>query len=81
MSAKKLLGRLSCLAGHHRWTCAAAEGVKPTQAQLDTDIAGFYDYATMYCARCGRVSQLSKAAVSPHYIDRARAVVATKEAS
>jgi hypothetical protein len=39
--------------GMHDWTCAAGEGVKPTALQLSTGLAGFYDYARMYCNRCG----------------------------
>ena len=57
----KLFDWFLCFNGLHDWTCAAAEGVKPTQAQLDAGLSGFYDYyATMYCRRCGRVSELSK---------------------
>lgn len=44
----------------HDWTCKAAEGIPPTPEQLAGGIDGFYDYATMYCKRCGRVSHLSK---------------------
>ncbi len=39
----------------HRWTCAAEQGIKPTKAQLDGGITGFFDYARMYCKRCGYV--------------------------
>jgi hypothetical protein len=56
----RFLRWLACFMGNHDWTCAAAEGLKPTQAQLDAGIEGFYDYATMYCKRCGRVSDLSR---------------------
>jgi hypothetical protein len=57
---KKLYGWFLCFNGLHDWTCAAAEGVKPTQAQLDAGLDGLLDYATMYCRRCGRFSDLSK---------------------
>ncbi len=43
----------------HNWTSAAQEGFKPTSKQLDNGIAGFKDYATMYCKACGKVSKLS----------------------
>ena len=38
----------------HDWTCAASEGLPPTEAQLRGGVEGFWDYATMYCKRCGR---------------------------
>jgi len=41
--------------GDHNWTCAAEQGIKATQQQVDAGVAGFYDYATMYCDRCGHV--------------------------
>ena len=56
----KILTRLRCFLFAHDWTCAALQGIKPTQAQLHGGMAGFDDYATMYCARCGKVSELSK---------------------
>ena len=43
----------------HDWTCDAAEGIPATPEQLATGIEGFYDYAKMYCKRCGKVSDLS----------------------
>lgn len=49
-----------CLTGDHDWTCAHAQGIKPTQAQADAGVDGFYDYAKTYCARCGQVSRLSQ---------------------
>jgi hypothetical protein len=55
----RFLNWLRCFLGHHDWTCAAAEGVKPTPAQLAGGMAGFKDYATMYCKRCGRISELN----------------------
>ena len=46
---------------HHDWTSAALQGIPPTPAQLSGDLmAGFCDYAKMYCARCKRESELSK---------------------
>jgi hypothetical protein len=47
--------RLFCFIGTHDWTCAAGEGIKPTQKQIDDGLEGFYDYATMYCKTCGHV--------------------------
>jgi predicted oxidoreductase len=44
----------------HDWTCAAEEGVRPTKAQVEGGVAGFFDYAKMYCRRCGRVSKASR---------------------
>lgn len=38
----------------HDWTCAAAENIPPTEAQLKGGVEGFWDYATMYCKRCGK---------------------------
>ena len=55
---RKLLERLRCLIGDHDWTTAAAQGIPPTPRQLES-VGGFYDYATMYCSRCRRVSELS----------------------
>lgn len=53
---KTLLGWLACKTGNHKWTCAVDEGQdKPTQAQIDAGINGFWDYAKMYCKRCGYV--------------------------
>lgn len=49
---KKFFQWLSCLTGDHDWTCAAEQGIKATPEQLK-DIDGFWDYATMYCNRCG----------------------------
>lgn len=45
--------------GLHDWTCAAAEGIKPTPEQLEPikrgELSGFYDYSKMYCKRCDHV--------------------------
>ena len=43
----------------HAWTSANERGIKPTQQQLDAGLAGFKDYAKMYCDRCGHISELS----------------------
>lgn len=43
----------------HDWTSAAQQGIPPTPEQLKS-VDGFWDYATMYCKRCGRISNLSK---------------------
>jgi hypothetical protein len=55
---KKWIDRFRCWYRGHAWTCAAAQGKKPTPEQLKS-IEGFNDYATMYCGRCGKVSPLS----------------------
>ena len=46
--------------GMHTWTCAAEQGKPPTPEQVAGGIKGFWDYARMYCARCGRESEVSK---------------------
>ena len=38
----------------HDWTCAADQGIKATPEQLKS-INGFWDYATMYCNKCGYI--------------------------
>lgn len=43
----------------HDWTCACEQGIKATDEQLRGGVAGFLDYARMYCARCGTESGLS----------------------
>lgn len=50
---KKILIKLKCFFLLHAWTCAAEQGIKPTQKQIDDGGDGFFDYATMYCKRCG----------------------------
>lgn len=44
----------------HDWTCAAVEGIPPTDEQLGGGVEGFYDYARMYCKRCGKESEISQ---------------------
>ena len=43
----------------HDWTSAAQQDKKPTPEQINNGILGFYEYAKMYCARCGHVYELS----------------------
>jgi hypothetical protein len=57
---RTLHDRILCLMGIHEWTCLAQEGIKPTQWQLDSGVEGFWIYATMFCKRCQKVSELSK---------------------
>jgi len=53
----KVWGWFLCnILGDHDWTCAAEQGIKPTPLQVKNGIAGFKDYATTYCKRCGKVS-------------------------
>lgn len=51
---KLIFQRLRCLFGHD-YTCAVEEGVEATTEQLKGGIEGFYDYAKMYCRKCGYV--------------------------
>jgi len=44
----------------HKWTCANEEGIEPTDKQVAAGLAGFYDYAKMYCDRCDHESKYSK---------------------
>jgi len=44
----------------HDWTSAAQQGIEATPEQLSNGVEGFWDYATMYCSKCGKVSELSK---------------------
>lgn len=61
VSAKKLsLLRWWCELDGHELTCAAAEGIPPTEKQLADGLDGFYDYATVYCRRCGYVYELDR---------------------
>jgi hypothetical protein len=46
----------ACWFAGHDWTCKAAEDIPPTESQLKHGVSGFYDYAKMYCKRCGRES-------------------------
>jgi hypothetical protein len=48
---------LCFLLGDHDWTCNAGENIPATPAQLKGGVAGFMDYAQMWCRRCGKVYQ------------------------
>lgn len=56
-TTKKVLAKvfLCKVLRDHRWTSAAQQGIPPTPAQLADGMVGFWDYATMYCGRCGHV--------------------------
>ncbi len=41
----------------HDWTCACEQGIKPPK---EINEASFYEYAKMYCKRCGFVYPLSQ---------------------
>jgi hypothetical protein len=56
---RKFLQTIYCWIGGHEWTSAAQEGRKPTELQVMAGVAGFKDYATMYCKHCGKISDLS----------------------
>ena len=45
--------KLKCWFLGHDWTTAENEGISPTKEQLDSGVKGFWDYAKMYCKRCG----------------------------
>jgi len=51
----KKVKKFKCYFGFHEWTCAAEEGIKPTQKQLDDGIPGFHDYAKAYCKYCRKL--------------------------
>lgn len=58
--------KLLCLIiGGHDWTSKADEGVKPEfekdlkEMSADEILNGFWDYAEMYCKRCGKSSGLN----------------------
>lgn len=61
--AHSALIKIKCKVFWHDWTCAADQGIEPTEDQLKS-IAGFYDYAKTYCKRCGHVSEVSKKAIA-----------------
>lgn len=54
MKMKINFSKILCFSGHD-YTCAASEGIMPTKQQMDFGVAGFSDYAKMYCKRCGYV--------------------------
>lgn len=47
-----------CWFSGHKWTCNAEKGIPPTQEQIHR-ADGFFDYAKMYCDRCGVESKLN----------------------
>jgi hypothetical protein len=53
---KKILNWFLCL-WDHDWTCAHDEGIPVTKEQIAARVDGFFDYAKMYCKRCGHVSK------------------------
>jgi len=58
---KKISAFIDCkILGIHNYTSAAAEGIPPTEAQLNSGTDGFFDYAAMYCKDCGHVSTYSQ---------------------
>lgn len=44
----------------HDWTCAAEQNIPPTAKQLADGVDGFFDYAKMYCRRCGHEAEISR---------------------
>jgi len=52
----KILTFVKCkIFNNHNWTCAAQEGIKPSEEQLQNGVDGFFDYAKMYCKDCGKI--------------------------
>ncbi len=56
---KNLWIKVQCLIMGHDWTSEAIKGNPPTKDQVDKKVDGFWDYARMYCDRCGSISELS----------------------
>lgn len=56
---KKLLIKFKCWYRGHYWVSAATKGIPPTPEQVKS-VEGFKEYATMYCDRCGKISELNK---------------------
>lgn len=54
---------LCWIIGFHDWTCKAEEGIPPTKEEVEST-KGFFIYATMYCKRCNKVSDLSKKTIN-----------------
>lgn len=63
----KQLQRFLCLIGDHEWTSKVAQGIKPTEAELEAGIAGFAEYAKMYCGACGHESEMNKRLLTGGY--------------
>jgi len=57
---KKILIAIQCWFLGHDWTCAANEGIEPTESEKTNGIMGFHHYARMYCKRCTYISELSR---------------------
>lgn len=57
---ERLLSWFLCKVGDHDWTTSANEGKKPTTQQAQGGILGFWDYAKMYCKKCGKISDLNR---------------------
>jgi len=55
MSINNVLNKIFCFFLCHDWTCRAAEGEEPTKTEIEAGISGFYQYAQMYCKRCGHI--------------------------
>lgn len=63
---KRISRWINChIFGMHEWTCNASEGIKPNEQQLkegmsaEQAMAGFKDYAKMYCKNCKKESKLN----------------------
>lgn len=57
---KSLITKLKCCLLGHKWTANVEKKIPPTDKQLRSGIEGFWDYARMYCDRCGKQSRLNK---------------------
>ena len=42
---------------NHEWTCKAEQGIPPKESPKD--LISFFEYATMYCKKCNKVSDIS----------------------
>ena len=51
---KKILEKMCCFFGNHKWTSKTEQGIKPQNGEP------FWEYAVMYCENCDKVSDLSK---------------------
>ena len=49
----KIMEQFLCLVGCHAWASKALSGEKPTPDQLAGGALGFWDFARIYCKRCG----------------------------
>ena len=48
------------ICGSHDWTSDALQDKPPTKEQVGAGMDGFWNYAKMYCKRCGKESELNK---------------------